>query len=405
MKILQINAVYKFKSTGRTCFELHNYLEKTGIECVTVYGEDKADFKDALYLGNLFDHKIHALLSRITGKIGYYSYFPTRWLLNYIQVYKPDVVHLRNLHSNYINIPILLKYLSDNDIPTVVNLHDCFWFTGQCCHYTLNKCYKWKRICDDCKYLGDWNKVWFFDRTKKMQSDKRKYFSAMKKIAVIGVSQWVTKAAMQSNIFKNVSNISCIYNWVDLNTFKPNSSNVKAIHHVEEKFMILCVSSVFDVAKGLDEMFQVAKRLPEDCVMVLVGNLDKNISRVFPNNMIIVNEIYDVKMLAAYYSAADVFLQLSKEETGSKVMMEAISCGTPIVVYNSTCGAEYCEGGCGHYVNNIGDIDEIISKILLIRESGKKKYSENCIIKAKECFNQNINCDKIIKIYEDLVNK
>ena len=73
MKVMQINAVYKILSTGRTCEEIHDYLTKNGDECLTVYGNIRGEYVDTFFLGNIIARKQHALMSRIKGKIGYSS--------------------------------------------------------------------------------------------------------------------------------------------------------------------------------------------------------------------------------------------------------------------------------------------------------------------------------------------
>ena len=127
MRVLQINAVYNLSSTGRTTTELHKALLEKGHESYVAYSKsNKPDDENLYKIGSLLDCKIHALLSRITGKQGYYSHIPTLKLLKYMDKIKPDIVHLRNLHGNYINIPMLLKYLAKNRISTVITLHDFF---------------------------------------------------------------------------------------------------------------------------------------------------------------------------------------------------------------------------------------------------------------------------------------
>ena len=147
MRILIINAVYKIRSTGRTYYELSEYARNNGHECVTVYGNKFKNYKYSYYMGNKLDHKLHALKARVTGKVGCFSTLATKKLLKFIKSYKPDVVHLANLHGNFVNIIMLLNFLAENNIPTSITLHDCFFFTGYCTHYTLNGCYKWQQNC------------------------------------------------------------------------------------------------------------------------------------------------------------------------------------------------------------------------------------------------------------------
>lgn len=79
------------------------------------------------------DHKLHALLSRITGRQACFSYLATRRLLRELDRINPDAVILRNLHGNYINLPVLLRYLAKKDIVTIPVMHDC-WFSLDIAH-------------------------------------------------------------------------------------------------------------------------------------------------------------------------------------------------------------------------------------------------------------------------------
>lgn len=112
MKIIQINAVYKFASTGRTTMEMHEYCLQHGIESY-VFCPNMSDEEHNIYIiGSKLDHKLHALWSRVFGKQAFFSHCATRKMLKKIDKIQPDVVILRNLHGNYVNLPMLLKYLA-----------------------------------------------------------------------------------------------------------------------------------------------------------------------------------------------------------------------------------------------------------------------------------------------------
>ena len=97
MKVLQINAVYNLSSTGRTTTELHEALIANGIESYVAYADtDKPNDEKLYHLGSSTDKKIHAFMSRLSGKQAYFSHNSTKKLLEYIDSVKPDVIHLRN---------------------------------------------------------------------------------------------------------------------------------------------------------------------------------------------------------------------------------------------------------------------------------------------------------------------
>jgi len=151
VKVLQVNAVYGEGSTGRLVQELDAELNRSGVDCVVAYSGSERTV--GYQIGNPLDRKIHALGSRVTGKQAYFSAASTRRLLDFMRSESPDVVHLHNLHSNYINLPVLLRYLGECDIATVVTLHDCWFYTGKCCHYTLSDCSRWQSGCGSCPRL------------------------------------------------------------------------------------------------------------------------------------------------------------------------------------------------------------------------------------------------------------
>lgn len=401
MKIVQINAIYNKGSIGRTTAEIHDALRKEGhISYVfTSVSEDVSNF--VYRIGNVFDHKLHSLLSKASGLQAYFSYYATKKLLRELTRIKPDVVHLRNLHANYINLPLLLKYLAKEDIATVLTLHDCWFITGKCCYYTHVNCEKWKTGCHDCSALKFDNVSWFFDRTRKVYNDKKRLFSAIQRLAVIGNSQWTTDQASQS-FLNNASFIGRIYNWIDQDVYHYEAcEDLRMKHGLNGKFTILGVSQGWSNRKGLGIFIELANRMP-DCIIILVGSM--NSKATLPANVISVGRTENIKQLCQYYSLVDVFINPSLQETFGKVSAEALCCGTPIIVNNATANPELVGDGCGYVVNN-NNIDEYVSYIYKIAENGKSSYSKKCVAFAKENFDKETNIKEYINLYHKLINK
>lgn len=400
-KILQINAVYEEGSTGRTTKELNEYLQARGFESrIAVSAGSQGE--NIFLIGNKFDHKLHAMFSRIFGLQGYFSYFATKKLLSYIDKEKPDVVHLRNLHGNFINLPLLFGYLSKKKIPTVITLHDCWFYTGKCCHYTVVKCDRWKSDCGNCPKLHDDNASLFFDHTRRQLNDKIKFIQSLPYVAVVGVSDWITNEAKKSRVFRSVTNISRIYNWLDLEQFHPvDSSDLKKELGLYDKFIILSVASGWSEKKGLDKIFDLAKGLAEDVVIVLIGHCSQN-EKNFPKNILLAGTIRNPKLLSAYYSMADLYLNMSLEESFGKVSAEALACGTPVIAINSTANAEIIGPGCGFLFDKF-DKKEVLLTIERVKKETKKKYESKCTQWARQNFSKEINAEEYIKIYEKAI--
>lgn len=401
MRVLQINAVNKISSTGRTCLEMSEWLNRSGHECVTAFSKGISVNPDREFrIGNARDVKLHGLFSRLSGKQGYFSFGATKELLKFADAYEPDAVILRNLHGNYINLPMLLKYLADKDIPTVAVLHDCWFFTGKCCHYTVDGCYRWQENCGNCPSLKKYNVSWFFDRTPEMLADKKRLFGAIKHLGVVAVSDWLKGEAEKAPVFENAEVITRIYNWIDTETFRPlYDAELKKELGLDGKKTILFAAAGWSMNLGLKTALEISEKLEGDERMLLVGNLPEDIKT---NGRVICLPTTDsVEKLVKLYSLADVFVQPSLEQTFGKVIAEAESCGTPAVCFKSTANPELVGNGCGASVE-AGDIDAMLSEIRKILADGKEKYSENCRNFVKANFEMNTNLKEYMKLLQKL---
>lgn len=397
MKVLQINAVYEYSSTGRTTMELHQYLLSQGIDSY-VAANNVNDSKHFIKLSSVWSMHLHSIFSHLTGKQGYFSYFSTKRLLRKIDKIKPDIVHLRVLHSNCINLSLLLKYLAQYKIPTVLTLHDCWFFTGHCCYFTDAGCDKWKTGCGNCVDIKKWNSSWFFDRSRSNLIDKEKLFNAIPKVAVIGVSDWVTDF-IKDSILKNSFIIRRIYNWVDLSKFFPHPTNVRNKFDIIQDFVVLGVAQNWTLSKGIEDIKITAMHRP-NYKFLLVGNVDNQFLPL-PHNIIMVGVSSSITELADYYACADAFINLSIRETFGKVTIEALASGTPVVAYNLSATPELVRKECG-FICEYKDYDSIIQGLDLIHDKGKDFYSNACIRFTASNFDKHKLMDDYIQLYKEL---
>lgn len=398
MKVLQINAVYGFLSTGIIAKDICDMLERKGEQIAVATQRTTVNADNVYIVGNKPDWKYHALHSRIFGKQGYASKGATKRLLKWMDKEKPDIVHLHNLHSNYLNLPILMEYLSVNNIPTVITLHDCWPFTGKCCHYTVDGCYKWQTGCGNCPRLKKDNESWFFDKTSYLWNKKREMYNSIPCLAVVGVSDWITNESRKSPLFENAKIFKRIYNGFDSEIFSCFEGDLRIRYNLLNKKIILAVASVWLESKGLSDILKLSRMIDDDCRIVLIGS----ISAELPKNVINIPATSNQKELAEWYSAADVFITMSKEEAFGRVSAEALMCGTPIVCYDSTANPELVGENCG-YVCPYGDIEQFKNFVEKILKDGKEKYHKTCIEFAQEKFNNEKCLEEYLKLYRELL--
>jgi glycosyltransferase involved in cell wall biosynthesis len=414
MRVVQVNAVNGVGSTGRSVAELAAGLERRGITSPVAYSSGMPA-EGGYVIGSRFEKRVHALASRVTGRQAYFSRRGTIHLLRYLDEELPDLVHLHNLHSNFINLPMLLEYLATKDIATVVTLDDCWHYTGKCCHYTADSCYRWQSGCGSCPRLMKDNPSWLIDATAAMWTDKRRLYAQIPRLGVVGVSDWITTEARRS-FLAEATILRRIHNWVDLDTFAPSPKQ----GHVPrpwtgDEFVMLGVASRWSSAKGLDDFGRLAEALEGGALagsrisraggsrakprVVLVGAVDAKTH--LPPSVSVVHPTDSARELAHYYRWADVLLQLSQEETFGKVVAEGLACGTPVIAYDSTANPELVGPGCG-YVIEPGRIDRLVAGIGHVMELSRDYFSESCRVHAERNFDKESLIDEHVRLYREL---
>ncbi len=212
MRIVQINANYGFTSTGLIMKDISDTIEAHGNESYPSYQRTGELLANGYRIGNPLDWKIHAFLCRLFGAQGYYSWAATRSFERYLKKIEPDIVHLHNLHSNYINIDMLLRFLAKEDIATVITMHDCWWFTGKCFHYADCGCSRFMTGCGKCPKMKAPPASMLFDRSRWSLRNKAKRLSAIPRLRIVGCSKWVCdegkKGILKDFTIKNIYNDS-----------------------------------------------------------------------------------------------------------------------------------------------------------------------------------------------------
>lgn len=398
MKILQINQVYGIGSTGHIMQDLQSMCFQNNIECYVAYAQKNPSIDDTRYMyaiGCTFEHKLHGLFSRIGGKEGYFSYFSTYRLLRYIDKIKPDIIHIHNLHSHYINFPILLTYIAKHDIRTIVTMHDCWIITGQCYHFTNTGCYKWKNECGNCprRYID--NPAYLYDSSKQQLRDRKKYYGSIPRLTIVSVSKWL-EGIVRDSVLKE-KQIICIHNGVDTNVFKPASSDLRTRLGIEEKFVILAPASKWMSKENSRNLKYLLEHLNDDMCLIFYGyGCDDNISS---SNVINYGYTNSQTELAQLYTIADVFVNCTREDCLPFTNLEPQACGTPVITFANTGTLETVDEKCSFSVAN-DDMDAMWYMILEIVRLGKNTFSQKCIDWVRKNFPKYANYNKYLELYK-----
>ena len=347
MKYLFINSVAGFGSTGRIAAEKCRELMAQGHECVLAFGRDKANCDDVptVQIGTSLDFKLHGVRNRLLDDHGFGSKAATRRFLKWVQQYDPDVIWLHNIHGYYIHIGELFRYLHSCGKKIIWTLHDCWAFTGHCAYFDFAGCDKWKSGCHDCPQKGSYPASMVLDNSRSNYEKKKALFTGIPNLTLTVPSYWLESRVKKS--FLRDYPVEVVYNTINTDIFKPTPGDFRKKHGLEDKKIILGVASVGDERKGLKDFLALSELLDGNYQIVLIGLTREQIASL-PADILGLPRTNSMQELAAAYTAADVFVNPSAEETFGMTAMEARCCGTEAIVYQDTA--------CEEIVNQFGGI-------------------------------------------------
>ena len=337
MKILLIDVNCKYSSTGKIVYDLYNRLNADGHEARIAYGRGDVIDEPGIYKFGLdWETKKHALLARITGKNGCYSPKSTRRLIDYIKEFKPDLIHIHELHAYFVNHRQLLEFLKQEQIPIVWTFHCEYMYTGKCGF--AYECQQYKSGCGNCPYLREYVSSFLIDKSAQMLAEKKESMTGLNLKAIVTPSQWLANKTKETYLYNN--NIQVIHNGIDTDgIFYPRKKDaeLRAEYGIkpEDNLILAVAPNIMDVRKGGQMVLDLAETMP-DTQFVMVGADE---TKRYSKNVQLIARTKNQDELARWYSEADLFIICSKAENFPTTCIEALCCGTPVVGLDE-CGTK-----------------------------------------------------------------
>lgn len=398
MKVFEINAV-PYGSTAKIMVGISEIANSNGLETYVSSGYSSHPMPmppKYIKIGSALDKLSHKLFSEITGKDCCFSYFSTQKLIRQIKKLNIDILHLHNLHCYFLNLPLLFKYIKENNIKVVWTLHDCWAFTGHCPHFTMEQCEKWQTGCFKCPRYRDYPKS-LFDNSKNMWKLKKKWFTGVRDLTIVAPSEWLAGLVKQSYLKEYP--VKVIHNGIDLNIFKPTESNFREKYNIGDKFIVLGVAFGWGVRKGLDVFIELSKRLDNEKYQIVLVGTDDVVDKQLPKNIISIHRTRNQIELAEIYTAANVFANPTREDNYPTVNMESIACGTPMVTFRTGGSPEILTDKAGSVVD-YNDVNAMNSEIIRICET--KPYSEKDCLEVAKSFDMNDKFKEYVELYRGI---
>ena len=364
MKIVEINAS-NYGSTGNIMIGITEHLRESGHEVLVCYPATSRNqartVEGACVIGTRIGRNIGLNLSKWTGREDRLFRFATRKLLRTIDRFQPDVIHLHNIHGWYLNFPMLFDYIKRKHVRVVWTFHDCWPVTGHCPHFEMIGCDKWKTRCGDCPIYRDYPES-RVDNSRRLHTIKKQAFLGVENLTIVTPSRWLADIAGQSYL-KDYP-VEVVHNGIDLDIFKPVPSDFRQRFQCENKKLLLGVAFGWNKRKGLDVLVRLAKDLDDAYQIVLVGT-DEAVESNLPEKIIAIRRTHSREELAAIYSAADLLVNPTREDTFPTVNMEALACGTPVLTFSTGGSPEILDNTCGCVVrkDDYGALKEAVIRI------------------------------------------
>lgn len=391
MKIVQINATYGTGSTGKICRSISELLTRRGIENYIIYSSGNLNSQLGIQVSSRFYIKLQAIKSKVFGNYGFNSRHATKRIIRILERIAPDIVHLHNIHGHDCNLELLFEYLKRKNLKIIWTFHDCWAFTGYCPHFAMVGCEKWKIECQACAVRKEYSLI--RDGSRKLYKKKKALFAGLN-LTIVTPSKWLADVTKESFLKKYPVRI--INNGIDLEIFKPrNKENNK-------KYILLGVANEWNEKKGLDIFVELSKCLSEEKYQIVLVGTNEEIDKELPKNILSIHKTQNQEELADIYSAANVFVNPTREENFPTVNIEALACGTPVITFRTGGSPEILDESCGSIVE-CNDMKKLIEEIEHVCE--EKKYSKDMCRSRAEQFDKDVKFEEYIELYMESMDE
>ncbi len=399
MRVFHVNVVRDTGSTGRITSGVHQLAAYRGHESRIAFGRGPMTHDGSGYkIGGRLDFYLHGIGTRVFDSHGFWSKAATLRLIQEMVAFRPDVIHLHNIHGYYLHVGVLFEYLKKSAIPVVWTLHDCWAFTGHCAHFEFANCDRWRSHCYSCPAKSEYPRAIIFDRSRKNFRLKNASFVGVDNMHIVTPSRWL--ASKVGSSFLQCYPVHVINNGIDLEAFSPEGNDFRKELGIADHFVVLAVASPFTERKGYDTLLRLAKNLHADEVLVLVGLTAAQV-RSLPGQIIGVPRTSSVRELARFYRSADVFVNATQEDTYPTVNLEALSCGVPVVTFDSGGSRETINDSVGLLIEDKSD-SALLAGLRSVKSNGKAQYSASCVEFAQLKCDRNERLGEYVDLYESL---
>jgi glycosyltransferase involved in cell wall biosynthesis len=248
------------------------------------------------------------------------------------QLDQVDVVHL-HMVADWFDVPHLLETLPRR-MGVVISIHDMWHITGGC--FLYRGCDRYTAEigpCDSCPILR-----WPANRLLARAAYSRKLRAYRNCGArMVANSHWLSELAGRSAIAKACGGVRVIPSGIDTAVFRAQDrAECRAELAIPQNAFVIAAgaASLTDRNKNIQWLLEQLELLELDNVLVLLAG-EGALRTPVGLNVRSIGGVPDRAKRAKIFGAADIFVSASLMETYGLTLIEAMSCGTPVVAFRT----------------------------------------------------------------------
>jgi glycosyltransferase involved in cell wall biosynthesis len=396
---------------ARAAFRLHESLLRSGAETRMIVQTQTGDHSTVVG-PKTTPEKVSASIDPHLDRIPLYRYpyreqslFSPGWRggthwLRALREFEPDVVHLHWVNGGFVSP----RQLSRIRKPVVWSLHDMWAISGGC-HYSAG-CTAFENSCGRCPALRSKSTR---DLSRQGWYRKQAAYKGIENLTVVGLSRWLTREAQKSALLAGRTVVN-LPNPIDTNVFRPiDRASARGLFNIPRDSRVLLFGAMSATAahrKGYDLLTSALEQITAPNVRLVVFGASQGDSDSLAGLPITyAGCLGDDVALAALYSAGDATVVPSREEDLSNVIMESLSCGTPVIAYQIGGNGDMIDHKVNGYLASPHDADGLAAGIdwVLGDEPRRLQLGDAARAKAVREFDYQVIAARYLQLYGEVI--
>jgi glycosyltransferase involved in cell wall biosynthesis len=419
MKIAHVNT-HTYGGAGIAAIRIHQALRKIDVDSrlITKFGIPTSSISHHYFYKNA---KLRYLAKKILSKPGLYPI--AKWLQSLrphpnlagkepsLEIFSPLTLKDISSYDAFENVDIIHLHWINDFIPYstffnrlsakkfVWTLHDMNPITGGC-HYS-DGCVKFESNCLSCPQLKNTVDE---NYSNTVLEKKIEALSCLRddQLIITAPSNWLINLSKKSKITKRFRHEVILNPSFDDIKIPDSIASLRQNLNLplNKKIVLFAADNLKAPRKGIDFLFQALRLVRQRDDILLLGIGHKTSS---PEDLHVTytGSISNSKMLAKYYYASDCFITPTLADNSPLVVIESLSCGTPVLASNV--------GGLTDLVNSTNGIlfpaKDIVQMAKVIEEALFHKVFDrkNIQLESQKKYSPSKIAHSYMALYESLI--